>query len=83
MWVTLEEWRVCADHVMIGMHALWVVGGSMHGPTAIRTIMTLEVKRLNHEGTWLPTAATLPHPHSLFAHTRHLYCGVKHPIQRV
>ena len=25
-------------------------------------MMTLEVKRLNHEGTWLPTAATLSHP---------------------
>jgi hypothetical protein len=44
-------------------------------------MMTLEVKRLNHEGT-----AHCRHPpllHSLFAHTRHLYCGVKHPIQRV
>jgi hypothetical protein len=36
MWVTLEEWRVCADHVMNGMHALWVVGGSI-GRTGVRS----------------------------------------------
>jgi hypothetical protein len=82
MWVTPEEWSVCADHVMTGMHALWVVGGSMHGRTGVHE-MTLEVKRLNHEGTCSTAAATLSHPHSLFAHTRHLYCGVKHPNQRV
>ena len=58
----MEEWRVCAYHVMIGMHALWVVGGSMQGRTGVRTMMTLEVKRLNHEGTCSPLPPPSPTP---------------------
>jgi hypothetical protein len=54
-----------SDHVMIGMHALCVVGGSMHGRTRTGLQkMTLEVKRLHHRRRLAHAAPVRHHPTS-------------------